>query len=107
MGTILALNHPLIGPDRKPIAEGVGPPQLTDALAQALLHPVVSDSAEVKYKKYKLWQKVTSNVEADFSIDELKLLKDSVGVQATPIICGQVFDLLEGTGNGLDNAAGT
>ena len=67
--------------------------------AQALLasYPSESPSGEEKHKRYRLWSRIKDGGEVDITIEEAGLIKNLIGLGATPLACGQAWDLLEGS----------
>ena len=65
------------------------------AIVNGLLAPVESDKGVEKMVKYELAKRVYTNDEVDLNENDIKLIKDCVGVNYAPIIVGQVYDLLK------------
>jgi len=64
--------------------------------ANALMTPPKQpDTGEEKVKKGKLAMRIWGLDEAELSIDELKLLKDQIGIAYGPLVVTQAWDLLE------------
>jgi len=65
------------------------------AIVNGLLSPVQKESGIDKVKKYELAKKVFNADEVDLNEDEIKLIKDRVGESFSPIIVGQIYELLK------------
>jgi len=65
------------------------------AIVNAVLSPVDKETGVDKVKKYELAKKVFNADEVDLNEDEIKLIKDSVGKSFTPIVVGQIYELLK------------
>ena len=68
---------------------------IKNAIVNAVLAPVQKESGVDKVKKYELAKKVFENDEVDLNEDEIKTIKDAVGEQFSPIVVGQIFELLK------------
>jgi hypothetical protein len=69
---------------------------LRDIIIDSLLTPIQGDEPDVKYEKYRLFQKIASaENEADLKLEETLLIKKAVGKLQPQIIMGQVWDLLD------------
>lgn len=64
--------------------------------AALLNDPTPALSGDQKYKRYELAKKVFGQCESEISIDELALLKDTIGKVWQPMIYGLAIDALEG-----------
>ena len=56
-------------------------------------------SGEEKVKRYALAMKVHKNAKPDLSIDDLSLIKGLIGKMYSPLIVGQMWEILEGKSN--------
>jgi len=65
------------------------------AIVNAVLSPVEKESGVDKVKKYELAKKIYASDEVDLNEDEIKLIKERIGVAFAPIIVGQIFELLK------------
>jgi len=65
------------------------------AIVNAVLSSVERESGIEKVKKYELAKKIYASDEVDLNEDEIKLIKDRVGDAFSPIIVGQIFELLK------------
>lgn len=67
------------------------------ALVNAVLAPSQKESGVDKVRKYELARKIHVSDEVDLTAEEIALCKKAVGeVFPSPLIVGQVMDLLEG-----------
>lgn len=58
-----------------------------------------ADSAEVKYQRYTIAQRITENpADITLSSEEVALVKKTVGRFGSPVVVGRVWDLLESAG---------
>ena len=62
--------------------------------------PAKKQRGEEKYKLFKIAMKIQENDEVDLDIDELKLIKDTVGELSPPLVVGKIYDILEAKGDG-------
>jgi len=65
------------------------------AIVNAVLSPVERELGVDKVKKYELAKKIYASDEVDLNEDEIKLIKDRVGVVFAPVIVGQIYELLK------------
>jgi len=65
------------------------------AIVNALLSPVQKETGIDKIKKYELAKKAYTNDEVDLNEDDIKLIKERVGELYSPIIVGQIYELLK------------
>ena len=73
------------------------PVTLGKICANALMtSPKQPDTGEVKCEKGALAMKLWPLDEVELSIDELKLLKDQIGIAYGPLVVVQAWSLLEG-----------
>ena len=64
------------------------------AIVNAVLSPVEKESGVDKVKKYELAKKVYASDEVDLDGNEIKLIKDRVGEAFSPLVVGQIYELL-------------
>ena len=70
---------------------------LRTALINATLAPDQGDDGVKKLAKYRLAMKIQDSDEVEFTAEEIVSLKEAVGkVFPSPLIVGQVTDILEG-----------
>lgn len=55
----------------------------------------MNESGELKYKRFKLAEKVSKEEPQDYSLDELKAIQDRVGKHASAAEIGCAYDLLD------------
>jgi hypothetical protein len=88
-----------------PASDGVSgelrPTVLKDILVKAMIEPSQGEAqtmkGEVKFQRYMLAQKIyQSEGVVDFEIEDLALLRESVGKLFGPLVVGQVWSMLEG-----------
>lgn len=72
---------------------------LKDILINVLLTEQQGEktAADVKYKRYKLFKCIDEEVAPDLTHEQVVMLKERSGLLHTPLIMGQVYDILEGT----------
>lgn len=90
----LTLTTPILDADGKPAKDlTVG-----KAIEAALLSQADTDRAtgEQKDKRYRMWQRVVNKDEAEFTTEEMAVIKSLVGVVWSTIVVGQVYDAIEG-----------
>lgn len=76
------------------------PVTIGDIISQALLasFPDDNEKGEEKYKKFKLAVKVnSSDLPIDITLEEAVKIKEIVGKGFSPLIVGQVWEILEKT----------
>lgn len=80
----------------RPILEGKEPVTLKTVVVTGLVDPS-QESVEIKQKKFKLAQRIFQ-AESVFeaSLDEAKMLVESLPKYLSPIVVGQVAEVLEG-----------
>jgi hypothetical protein len=73
------------------------PATLAWVACQALLSTFPNESidGEEKHRRFKLWQRLKDGGEIEVKAEEIVLLKRLIGMGATPLICGQAWDILE------------
>ena len=64
------------------------------ALVNAILSPVQKETGMEKVKKYELAKRIHDTDEVELSPEEIELIKDRVGEIYTPVVVGQVLELL-------------
>lgn len=68
----------------------------TDVVINALLIPNNALTAVEKFKQYQLAQKLyANNGHADYTTEELAVIKDTVGKYYPPLIVGLIFNIIE------------
>lgn len=77
------------------------PTILKDILVKAMMEPTQAETqtmkGEVKFKRYMLAQKIYQGEGVvDVEIEDLALLRESVGKLFNPLVVGQVWKMLEG-----------
>ena len=101
----MKINQKLLGVDGVETLKGDKgiPLLLKDVCINALLTPAQQESEKVKWEKYVLFKKFRDAItEADGTIwielksEEVSLLKQAVGRTQTPLIMGQIWEMLEG-----------
>lgn len=55
-------------------------------------------NGEEKYKIYKLGKKISDNPKSEFSVEELAIIKEHVGRKATTFLVGEIYDIIESSG---------
>lgn len=68
---------------------------LKTAIVNALLSPVQQETGIDKVKKYELAKRIYESDEIDLKAEEITLIKNRIGELFSPIIVGQVFEMLE------------
>ena len=63
-------------------------------IVNAVLSPVEKELGIDKVKKYELAKKIYSSDEVNLDEDEIKLIKERIGECFSPLVVGQVFELL-------------
>jgi len=87
----------LLDPMDKLLEVGGKPYTVLDAATAALLtqgNNEVLDGVE-KHKRYALWSKIKGGSDREITVEEAALIKKVVGQNGTPLVVGQVWDLLE------------
>lgn len=64
-------------------------------LVNAVLAPVEKELGIDKVKKYELAKLIFKGGEVDLTIDDITFIKKSVGDNFTPLVVGQIFELLK------------
>lgn len=64
------------------------------ALVNAVLSPVQKETGMDKVRKYELAKRIHDQDEVELSKDDVELIKERVGELYTPMIVGQIFELL-------------
>lgn len=95
--------RPVLDKDNRPILEKEGD-KLTVAnlIYHCLLNTAPDEGTETgdsKFKRWKIAAKVSDGGEQEYSIDDLKLIKDRVGKMATAAEIGAAFEALEDLGD--------
>jgi len=67
---------------------------LKTALINAVLTPVEREKGVEKVRKFQLAQRLYAGGEVDLTLDDVKLLKERVGDVYSPLIVGQIYELL-------------
>ena len=86
--------EPLKGQDGRPLL-------LKDVCVTALLTPNQQDDEKKKWDKYEVFKKVRDGVKEEEEInvelksEEITLIKQAVGKTQTPLIMGQIWEMLE------------
>jgi hypothetical protein len=63
----------------------------------SILTPVQTDTVEQKLEKYDIFKKLRDGkAEVELSVEEIALLKKSIGTVNPPLIVGQAFEMIEG-----------
>ncbi len=81
-----------------PIQDKVGVLTLKQVCIAAILTPIEGEEWTKKQEKWDLFKKfrdVDTTQIVEVSIEELKILKDSIGKWYPPLIMGQCFEMLE------------
>lgn len=73
------------------------PLTLKDVCITSLLQPMNEDDEKKKLEKWEIYKKIKDSKDvAELSIEELGIIKKSIGKLQPPLILGQCFELLEG-----------
>jgi len=98
------INQKLLGVDGVEALKGDKgmPLLLKDICITALLTPNQQDAEKVKWDKYEVFKKLRDAVKEGDEIwvelrsEEITMLKQAVGKTQTPLIMGQIWEMLEG-----------
>jgi hypothetical protein len=96
----IKLNSKLYDADGKEIINGNKPAMtIRDVIVSSILWSKENESKEDKMEKYSIFKKLKdAKTEVELKIEEIALIKKSVGEIQPPLIMGQCFDLLEDSG---------
>jgi hypothetical protein len=62
----------------------------------SILRPVQADDEKVKMNKYEIYVNLRdAKTEVELTVDQIALLKKSIGAVQPPLIMGQCFNLIE------------
>jgi hypothetical protein len=69
---------------------------LKDICVNSILSPVEGDDDKKKFEKYEIFKKIRdAKADVELSIEEVALVKKSIGKIQPPLIMGQCFEFLE------------
>jgi len=97
------VNQKLLGVDGVEVLKGQdGRPLLVkDICINALLAPNQTDDEKKKWDKYELYKKLREGVKegeeinVELKSEEITLIKQALGKNATPLVMGQCWEMLE------------
>jgi len=91
------INEQLKDVEGKPLkGEKERPLTMRDVCINSLLTPVQGDDEKVKWEKYEIFKSMRdSKEEVDLKIEQITILKKSVGKVQPPLLMGQIWDMLE------------
>jgi hypothetical protein len=73
------------------------PLSIKDIIVNSVLTPMQDDDEKKKFEKYEIFKKVRdAKADVDLTIEQIALVKKSVGKIQPPLIMGQCFEILEG-----------
>jgi len=72
------------------------PLTIKDIIVNSVLTPLQDDDEKKKFEKYEIFKKVRdAKSEVELSIEQIALIKKSIGKIQPPLIMGQCFEILE------------
>jgi hypothetical protein len=95
----IKLNQELKGVDGVETLKGEKGRALTfkDICISAVLTPEQGEDEKKKYERYELFKKIQrGGDEADLKVEEVALIKKSIGKLNPPLVMGQCWEILEG-----------
>ena len=94
----IKINQNLTGLDGEPLKGDKGRVlTLRDVFINSVLTPIDGDDDRKKYEKWEIFKKVRdAKEEADLTVEDIAVLKKSIGKIQPPLILGQCFDMIEG-----------